>query len=596
MNKNKSIIKLLLSVALFIPLFGFSQSSSHINTVADKFYKEGDFYNAAKLYEQIETGDSIKDAAKPYMPAELPRAVIDRKKNNEIIFRIGYSYYQLHDYKKAQPWFEKIKDNNIACFYFACCLRANMEYDEAENNFHSFLSTDSANDFYTVQAHNELNDLAFITEQLNNKTDSFIVHKIDDNNATSDYAITFEDSNDIILTSTRLDSSLLQSNQNPYLNQLYSATINGQVVNISGKPGIAMEKDMHQGIASFTPDGNKLFFTRWFKNNNDTIAGIYVTEKKNNVWLTPVKLNSNVNVEGYKSIQPFITADGKYLIYSSNRPGGIGKYDLWYAPLDNNYQPGIATNLGPVINTIGNDEAPFYHSASNTLIFSSDARTGMGGFDLYQSKGNFIQWDTVTNLGYPVNSSKDDIYFYCSNSGELWSNAYLSSDRSSECCLQLFSIEYIKPAPAVVSIDTINIADTVIQTSTDTELVVTENENNSSPIYFEFNSASLADSFHTQLDSLSALLHADPQLVLELSGYTDNLGSVKYNLKLSAQRVMSCVKYLLKHGVNKKQLIIHWYGKCCPVAAEKLSSGKDDPSGRQKNRRVELKRQHGQSQ
>ncbi len=522
------------------------------------------------------------------MPPALHK-VTKKEKDYNIIFKLGSSYFQLHDFRKAQSWFKKIKDSNIACFYYAICLRANGEYNDASKYFSSFMLSHTANDYYNVQANNELKNLRFITEQLGKEDSSVIIQKIYDNIETSDYALTLKDTNTAVITSTRLDSELLQSNLDPYLNQLYTVTINDKALSISGKLDIPVEKNIQQGTAAFTPDGNKLFFTKWYKTINDTIAAIYVTEKKNNKWSSPVKLNNNINVDGYKSIQPFITRDGKQLIFASNKPGGIGKYDLWYASLDSNYEPGIAINLGAVINTSGNEEAPFYQLTNNTLTFSSDARVGMGGFDLYESKGNFIEWDSVINLGYPVNSSKDDIYFYCSGKDSVWNNAYLSSDRASECCLQLFSIEKIKPNihPAIIISDSAN--KNIIVNPKPEEQTINDSNNYATIIYFEFNSSSIVDSSHPILDSLSKLLNTDSTLTAEIAGYTDGIGSTEYNLKLSDQRALSCKKYLLGRNVNEHQLYIHFYGKCCPVSSEKLPSGKDNPLGRQKNRRVELK-------
>ncbi len=100
---------------------------------------------------------------------------------------------------------------------------------------------------------------------------------------------------------------------------------------------------------------------------------------------------------------------------------------------------GDAVNLA-AINTEDNELAPFYHNAGNTLVFSSDRVPGMGGFDLFSAKGWESQWATPVNLGYPVNSSRDDAYFFSSQNNDLLTNAIVSSDRGSECCLATYSV------------------------------------------------------------------------------------------------------------------------------------------------------------
>ena len=156
-------------------------------------------------------------------------------------------------------------------------------------------------------------------------------------------------------------------------------------------------------------------------------------------WMT------TINADGYNTQQPFVTPDGKYLLFSSNRNGGQGGYDLWYAPLENG-KPGTPQNMGAVINTSYDEQAPSYHEASGSLIFSSNGRVGMGGYDFFQSKGSMGNWGEPENLGYPVNSVKDDIYFTSRGPAKnILEDVVLSSDRDAACCLELFSLKKIRP-------------------------------------------------------------------------------------------------------------------------------------------------------
>ena len=130
-------------------------------------------------------------------------------------------------------------------------------------------------------------------------------------------------------------------------------------------------------------------------------------------------------------------------LFSSDRAGGSGGYDIWAASLDSSLEPIQVRNLGNVINTAGDEEAPYLHDKSRTLVFSSNGRVGMGGFDIYYAKGSFglNDWEKPVNAGAPLNSSKDDMYYVSTDEDDVWNTGWISSDRSSECCLALFSVK-----------------------------------------------------------------------------------------------------------------------------------------------------------
>jgi len=195
----------------------------------------------------------------------------------------------------------------------------------------------------------------------------------------------------------------------------------------------------NQGAASMDPGGNRMYFTQWKKENGHIASAIYYAIKQNNgSWGTPQLLPINSNT--YNSKQPFCTADGKYLFFASDRPGGSGGFDIWYAPLNEDGSTGEPVNAGPVINTGGDEQAPFYHSISNSLVFSTNGRQGMGAFDLFTAKGRETNWSEPANMGYPVNSSRDDIYFYAPEKTKLLANAVIGSDRGEGCCLETYRI------------------------------------------------------------------------------------------------------------------------------------------------------------
>ena len=141
------------------------------------------------------------------------------------------------------------------------------------------------------------------------------------------------------------------------------------------------------------------------------------------------KLGPEVNLDGYQSVNPFITMDGKQMIFSSNRPGGLGGMDLWSIELDTNGNTlGEAVNLGLPINSELDEVSPYFHEVSSTLFFSSNGHTTIGGLDLFKASFNKESkvYGKPENLGTPINSEKDDAYI-------IWDRflrkGFLSSDR-----------------------------------------------------------------------------------------------------------------------------------------------------------------------
>jgi len=105
-------------------------------------------------------------------------------------------------------------------------------------------------------------------------------------------------------------------------------------------------------------------------------------------------------------------AEGEDVLYfASDRPGGEGKMDIWYAPLDNRGMPGEAVNLGSTVNTPEDEVSPYYSEKSGILFFSSEGHVGMGGLDIFKTHGQDSSWSEAMNLRPPINSPKEDLYY-----------------------------------------------------------------------------------------------------------------------------------------------------------------------------------------
>ncbi len=185
--------------------------------------------------------------------------------------------------------------------------------------------------------------------------------------------------------------------------------------------------DFGEGSQAISPDGKTLYFAaNW--GDGEKIRGwdIYETEHSDSGWTTPRMLPKPVNTRSYES-QPCISADGRMLFFSSRRKGGYGGKDLYVSYRKEDCSWGKPRNLGPVINTPGDEEVPFIHADGKTLYFGSNGHPGMGGSDLYYSKMDDTGgWSTPVNLGYPLNTRNNEGALFVS---ALSGYGYFASDQ-----------------------------------------------------------------------------------------------------------------------------------------------------------------------
>ncbi|WP_353135066.1 OmpA family protein [Pseudopedobacter sp.] len=160
----------------------------------------------------------------------------------------------------------------------------------------------------------------------------------------------------------------------------------------------------NEGAQCISPDGRFLFFTGCNRPDGMGRCDIYVSEKEGDNWSKPINLGSPINTGGWES-QPSLSADGRTLYFVSDRPGGLGSYDIWMSTLDENARWQKPVNLGSTINTPFDEQSPFIHPDNETLYFSSNGWPGMGNKDLFISRRDSLgNWSLPENLGYPINT------------------------------------------------------------------------------------------------------------------------------------------------------------------------------------------------
>jgi OmpA-OmpF porin, OOP family len=408
--------------------------------LADQYFAAGEYYTAAYLYEQFLNPDKYQERKQNFPVYTNKKGAGTLPKNvsrTAILYKQAVAYVMANYFSAADSILNDCTDNINALYWKAVCERSLGQYDEATANLRAYIESTNTNKKFDEEAKEEWETLQYIGKQLR-RPDTVLAKtrklNMPDSYERGGFAVVPLSGDQYLVTSTRTDSGTAKG-INPHNSHLFQATLtDDSLAQITPVPTGLLN---NQGAGSSY--GNKVYLTQWQKVNGKTVSGIYVITQTNGSWSAP-QLADAVNSNGFSSKQPFVTADGKFLYFASDRPGGSGGFDIWLSTLQEDGSIGTPINAGNVVNTNQDEQAPFYQTSNNILVFSTNGRTGMGSFDLFSAKGKTNLWSEPENLGYPVNSSRDDIYFYAPEKTRLLENAIIGSDRGNGCCIQTYRI------------------------------------------------------------------------------------------------------------------------------------------------------------
>ena len=279
------------------------------------------------------------------------------------------------------------------------------------------------------------------------------------NSEYEDYApVLTADEKEIVFTTRRRDGNTYENvadDNKPY-EDIFSTKRSGETWNRASNIGPVINTKFNDSNLAFSPDGKILFIYK-DEGNGD----IYFTERKDDgTWGDLEALPGIIN-SSYRESSVSISKDGELLYFASERPGGLGGSDIYVCTKDSKGEWSKVKNLGPTINTEFDEDGPFIDYNQKTLYFSSQGRKGMGGFDIFKAdliNADKNEWSEPENMGYPINSPDDDIYFSGTKDGKHW---YYSSVR--EDGLGYSDIYTIKPIEEVKKPVVAKIPDPVIE-------------------------------------------------------------------------------------------------------------------------------------
>lgn len=410
-----------------------AQTQKQFTKIGDQLSKEGDYYGASLWYKKAMDIDSN------YL---------------EVVFKYSESLRKYNDYALAESkyYFIYKKDRGVnyplAPFWYSMMLKYNGKYVEAKKSFKRikrFFSKDKK-EYYYLKVMNEIKSCeAAITIMKDSIPVDIKNMGSDINTYSSELGGTLLDDSTVIYSSLRdekMQGNNIVVDTSLYLVRLFKGIKSGDVWKLDEKLDEKInEPGFHIANGCLNPKGTVFYYTRCDRAFN---CKIYAINYNNGDWELPFEVKG-VNSDNFNTTHPTIAEiDNKeVLFFSSNRDGGEGQMDIWYARKneDGSFMP--PANAGNKINTIEDEITPYYNPKDSTLYFSSNWHYGLGGFDIFKSKSDLLKFGKPKNMGYPINTSTNDFYYNIRNNTALITSNRIGSytKKGETCCNDIWVYE-----------------------------------------------------------------------------------------------------------------------------------------------------------
>jgi hypothetical protein len=424
MRKLSGVIVLMVFAAL-----SYAQTLKQLDKAGDNAFTANDFYAASQYYNS---------------------ALAKDEENIDIRYKYAESLRMFNDYKNAAEAYSLVAKADkgmvqypTAVFWYGTMLHYLGKYDEAVKHFTKFTAKYKKKDYYLEKATHEIESCNWAKANLK-PTQIKVEHLGKDvNTEKSEFNAVHVDADKIQFSALRNISK--EEKKEKYLVRIYNQPPTPN--DIFNPQGANQEK--HIGNLAYSPDIKELYFTEC--EGTEKVPGackIFVSKYNGFVWDAAIELSDKVNVAGYSSTHPALGFDkhgNKVLYFASDRPGGMGKMDLWNIRINDDGTMGNPINMGKEINTADNEVTPFYDFNNNKLYFSSEWHNGFGGFDIFVTEGEGASWTKPVNLMQPINTSQNDLYYSMAFDK---SKAYITSNRKGSlfieaetCCNDIYAYE-----------------------------------------------------------------------------------------------------------------------------------------------------------
>ncbi len=679
----------LLVFSLFI-LPGISQAQEKVKIKKAEFKTEQE-EGLEEAWKNIKQGDKYYKAGKGTYREAREHYLFAYKynpDNAELNYKIGVCYLFSDDKFESINYLTRAfrTDENVAKdirFLTGKAYHLTLEFDEAINQYRKYM--ESLDPKQLAQERSTIDKLIQECEngkELVESPQRVIINNMGEqiNSVGDDYNPVFapEDSA-IYFTSRREHNEKAKRSpiDNKYYEEIYVASAAGEDWEPARNMGKPVNSMNHNTAAvGLSPDGTEFYIYRGYKGG----GGIYRSTLKEGKWGSPKNIPSRMRSK-FRETTMCLSPDGKrFYFVSDNEKTSIGGKDIFVSRQDATGKWEEPENIGREINTPYDEEAVFISPDGNILYFSSRGHNTMGGFDVFKSERNDLgEWSPAENLGYPINSPDDDVFYKVTNDPrfayysanrmggiggkDIYRIVFLGEEKEMRMSTEDILIAGIQEegkngffTPAVpialdtsyvltgkvydsetgdgvmakldfIDVDLSKVVATAVAndtgyyraklpegkaygieiTATDylffLDIVDVSGEESDEEIhrdfglekvevgatvileniFFETGKATLKPESFAQLEQVLKFMNSNPTVRMEISGHTDNTGSLKLNTRLSQARAEAVVDYLVEHGIDPERLDAKGYAFSQPIATN------DTVEGRARNRRVEFK-------
>ncbi|MBP5561178.1 MAG: OmpA family protein [Muribaculaceae bacterium] len=581
---------------------------------ADEKYDRGEYNDAAIVYRKIYNKLDSRE---------------ERELRGEVAFMLGECYRHLNQSGRATAAYQNAMrygyEDSITPFYLARAQQMEGHYKEAAANYQAYLDT-APNDWRAQQG---LRACQMAPKWREEGSRYQVKQAKMFNSRRADFCPMFGDNTGEVLYFTSSNEKAMGLTKSEitgtkrcdvFFSKKDDKGKWSRPAPVEGE----LNTEWDEGITSFTPDGSMMYLARAVrKANAPSSVEIYTSTRSEAKWSAPSRFEITADtLSAYDD--PAVSADGQWLYFSSDMPGGQGGKDLWRVMIKDGH--GTLENLGDQINTPGDERFPYCRDDS-TLYFASDGHAGFGGLDLFRARLQPSGKWLIENMGSPVNSSADD--FGITFDPTLTEGGYFSSNRKDargydhifsfvKPDLKIWISGYVldkdeEPVPnaiirivgndgsnqkAVAKPDgsfrfdlqrgvsyvmlagangylngkqqfTSDLEEEDAEYNVDFILAAMTKPQVIENIFYDFNKATLRPESKAALDSMVQVLNDNPYVTIEMAAHTDRIGSQQYNLGLSERRAKSVVDYLIAHGIERERLTSKGYGKSRPKVVTK---------------------------
>jgi len=432
---------------------------------AELLYRVGSYFTAIDYYQQLKQNDE-RNPYYTYMLADCYKATRDyvpaahyysevyslNKKDYALsAFYAGQMFKQQGEYQTAINWFNQFLDDNKK-------TSAAGGANTGEENFGRNVPPKAMKE-YKKRAKMEIDGCVMAMSSIKEPQPVTILNCGPNVNSSYTELSPFPLGDSALLFSSMATNGVIESDikrttpkEQFYVSHKQQGYVDSFQWPLPYTDGGFNMPGVHTGNGCYSPGGDRFYFTRC--NEEDSfkiICKIFVSKFGRTNWEVPVEVPGNVNEPGSSNTMPYISKVGKkeVLFFSSNRKlQSRGGYDIWYSIVDpRNGSYRRPQNCGKQINTTSDEITPYYDSRVNKLYFASNGLKSFGGFDIYSADGGPTRYSNVHNMGYPINTSADELYFIKDPVGKP--DAYVVSNRigttalsNPTCCNDIWRIQY----------------------------------------------------------------------------------------------------------------------------------------------------------